>query len=93
MKQDPAKWAELAAQVQATVLAEDAADPDRPMSVHEAKRAVLNIRRDMVMVTAMLAFLNNQTEAVDHKARTVVRLLWSITAILAVIAIRREMGL
>lgn len=89
MKQDPAKWAELAAEVQAKVLAEEAADPGDPIEIGEANRALLRTRQDMVTVTALLAFLNNQAEAVDRKARTVVRLLWVMTAILVVMAIRR----
>ena len=86
---NPLKWAELAAKAQADVIRADAADPGVPISAHDAKRAVLHTRHDMVMVTLLLVTLNNQAEGIDRKARSIVRLLWTILAVVTAAALLR----
>ena len=82
------EWVELAAKVQAEVIASDAAHPGTPISNHDVKRAVLHTRHDMIMVVAMLGGLIHQVDAIDKKSRTLVRLLSVITVLLAIILTR-----
>ena len=83
------EWVELAAKVQADVIASDAADPGAPISTHDAKRAVLHTRQDMVMVLTLLGGLIQQVGAIDQKSRTLVRLLWVVTVLLVIIVTHR----
>ena len=85
---DATKWADFAGKVQGDVIVADAADQGSPISDHDVKRATLHTRHDMVLLATHLAFLNAQAEALDRKARWIVRLLWVIIVLLAVLAFR-----
>jgi hypothetical protein len=88
MSNNPAKWVELAAQIQAEVIAEDAADPGAPISGHQVKRAMLHTRHDMVMVVSLLGTLTHQADKLEKSIRAIVRIGWLVTALLIIIAAR-----
>ena len=74
MPDSPKKWMEIAAQVQADVIAKDASEPGAPISDHDFKRATLHTRHDMVIVTTLLAFVNQQNDSIDRKLSSLIRL-------------------
>lgn len=90
MSNEPAeKWSELAAKVQAEVIAQDATDPDLPISGHQVKRALLHSRQDLVVVAALLTGLNQQAGVLNRTGRLIARLLWVVVVLLVLIVVGR----
>jgi hypothetical protein len=85
---DPRKWVEFAAKVQADVISQDAANAGTPVTADESRKATLNIRQDLVLVTSHLMFLNQHAENIDRRLKTIVRMLWLIAAIGLLIALQ-----
>lgn len=82
MAKDPIPdWLRLAAKIQADVIAEDASDPGSPISAHDAKRAVLHTRHDMIMLISLLTTLNQSADAANRRLRI---MMWLLVGLIVV---------
>jgi hypothetical protein len=85
---NPKKWVEFAAKVQADVIAQDAANTGPTISADASRKAISYIRQDLVLVASHLTFLNQHAENIHQTLKTIVRLLWAISAIALLILIQ-----